>query len=39
MFEHPLVVAQPRVNAPRAAAARIDREAGRKGERALFEPL
>jgi hypothetical protein len=39
VFEHTLVVAQARVNASRAAAARIDREAGREGERALFEAL
>ena len=37
--QHPLVVAQARIDAARAAAARIDREAGREGERALFEPL
>jgi hypothetical protein len=39
VFEHALVVAQARVDAPRATTARIDREAGRQGERALFEPL
>jgi len=37
--QHPLVVTQARVDASRPAAAGIDREAGREGERALFEPL
>jgi hypothetical protein len=39
MLEDPRVVAQARVDAPGAAAARIDREVGRERERALFEPL
>jgi hypothetical protein len=38
-FEDALVVAQPRIDAPRVAPARIDRETGRKGERSLIEPL
>jgi hypothetical protein len=33
------VVAQPRIDAARAAAKRIDREVGREGERPLLEPL
>ena len=37
--QHPLVVAQARVDAARPAAAGIEREARREGERALFEPL
>jgi len=37
--QHALVVAQARVDTPRAAAPRIDREVGREGERSLFEPL
>jgi hypothetical protein len=39
VLEHTLVVAQARINAARAAAARIDREARREGKGALFEPL
>jgi hypothetical protein len=39
MREDALVVAQARVDAARAAAARIGREVGREGERPLFEPL
>jgi hypothetical protein len=39
VLQHPLVVAQARVDAARRAAARIDRKAGREGERPLFEPL
>jgi hypothetical protein len=39
VLEHPPVVAQARVDVARAAAARIDREVGRQGERPLFEPL
>jgi hypothetical protein len=39
MREHTLVVAQPRIDAARAAAARIDREVGRESESALFKAL
>jgi hypothetical protein len=39
VLEHARVVAQPRIDVARAAAARIDREVGRQGERSLFEPL
>jgi len=39
MREDALVIAQARVDAARAAAARIEREVGREGERPLFEPL
>jgi hypothetical protein len=39
MGEHALVVAQARIDAARAAAAWIDREVGREGERSFFEPL
>jgi hypothetical protein len=39
MGEHALVVAKARIDAARAAAARIGREVGREGERSLFEPL
>jgi hypothetical protein len=37
--QHPLVVAQARVDAAPAAAPRIDREIRRQGERPLIEPL
>ena len=39
VFQHPPVVAQARIDGPCRASTRIDREAGREGERALFEPL
>jgi hypothetical protein len=39
MRQHPLVVAQARIDAARTAPARVDGEAGRKGERSLIEPL
>jgi hypothetical protein len=39
VFEDAAVVAQTRIDVARAAAARIDGEVGRQGERPLLEPL
>jgi hypothetical protein len=39
VLEDARVVAQPRVDVARAAAAGVDRETGREGERPLLEPL
>ena len=39
MTQHARVLAQPPVNAARAAPLRVNRETGREGERPLLEPL